>query len=473
MTKIYTDSSGATSPKGIGQGFRAVAASLQFKATSVVVVLTLAVMAAVCGYLLRSSEELARTEHERQLIQTASILARAAAGPMESGDGAALRMLANRAADGSPLLYVIFSDVTGRQLAFAQQPGSDVLQQLRSDAALRVPVPGQPVFRDGTNRIPVFLDVTYPITIVSPDDGLGTPKSAAARGVLHGYVRAGMLADSWQRTMASRIDMIVGVSILAAVVAIPLGFLLVRRIVSPMDSLGVAMRRFAGGELHVRSEIRRRDELGLLAEAFNAMADEHQRTHERIVRLNAELEQRVTQRTEELRDLASRDPLTGLYNRRYFGDVLERSFSEAVRYHHELSCLMIDLDSFKHINDAFGHHVGDDVLVLTAETINGELRSSDVAARFGGDEFVILLPQTDAERARVLAERLAERFAHDAGDRIPQVGPTMSIGIASLPSAAIKHAEGLIRAADDALYSAKTAGKNCFHVAGSTPTPAA
>lgn len=446
-----------------------MAASLQFKATAVVVVLTLAVTAAVCGYLLESSEELAREEHERQLIQTAAILARAAAGPIELGDRATLQTLASRAADGAPLLYVIFSDVAGHQFAFAQQPGADVLQQLRTAGGERVPVPGQPVFHDGTNEIPVFLDVTYPITTVPTEDEPATPKSTVARGVLRGYVRAGMMADSWQRTMASRIDMIVGVAVLGALVAIPLGFLLVRRIVSPMDSLGEAMRRFSGGELDVRSPIRRRDELGCLVEAFNSMADEHQRTHERIVRLNAELEQRVAQRTAELRELASRDPLTGLYNRRYFGEVLERSFSEAVRYHHDLSCIMIDLDNFKHINDTFGHHVGDDMLVLTAETIVGEMRSSDIAARFGGDEFVILLPQTDADRARVLTERLAERFTAVAGDRAGGCAVTMSIGIASLPSAVIKHAEGLIRAADDALYAAKAAGKNCLHVAGSAP----
>jgi len=447
-------------------------ASLQFRATVVVVGLTLAATAAVCGYFLRSSEELARQEHERQLIQTAAILARAVAAPMEAGDTAALNAIATRAADGKPLIYVVFSDTAGAQLAVAQRPGSNVLRRLHTDQPEQAPVPGLPVFRDGDSQVPVFLDVVYPVTAAAPASGISSLNVGVVHGALRGYVRAGMMANSWQRAMTSRIDMIVGVAVLVAVVLIPIGFLVVRRIVSPMEKLGQTMCRFSAGELYIRSPIRRRDEVGQLANAFNAMADQHQKTHEGIVRLNAELEQRVAQRTVELHELASRDPLTALYNRRYFSEMLERSFSEASRYDHELSCMMIDLDDFKHINDTFGHHVGDDVLVLTAKTIAGELRGSDVAARFGGDEFMIQLPRTDSQRARALAERLTERFACEVAERMPKVEATMSIGIASLPSASIKHAEGLIRAADDALYAAKAGGKNRVYVAGAAPMPA-
>jgi diguanylate cyclase (GGDEF)-like protein len=220
------------------------------------------------------------------------------------------------------------------------------------------------------------------------------------------------------------------------------------------------MINFSMGRLEVRSSIRRRDEIGRLAEAFNQMADQHQQTHLRIVRLNAELEERVAYRTHQLRELASRDPLTGLYNRRHFSDVLERRFAEAVRYRTDLSCIMIDLDDFKSANDAFGHQVGDQVLQLAAGTIVGQLRASDVAARYGGDEFILLLPQTDADRAQVLGARVIERFNDELLARFPKSAVRMSMGIASLHSLTTATAEGLIQAADHALYMAKTAGKN-------------
>ena len=190
------------------------------------------------------------------------------------------------------------------------------------------------------------------------------------------------------------------------------------------------------------------------------MADQHQQTHLRIVRLNAELEERVAYRTHQLRELASRDPLTGLHNRRYFSEVLQRCYAEAVRYRTDLSCIMIDLDDFKSANDAFGHQIGDQVLQLAAGTIVGQLRTADVAARYGGDEFILLLPQTDGERAQVLGERFVERFNTELSERVPKSTVRMSMGIASLHNLELDNAEALIQAADHALYRAKSAGKN-------------
>jgi diguanylate cyclase (GGDEF)-like protein len=162
-----------------------------------------------------------------------------------------------------------------------------------------------------------------------------------------------------------------------------------------------------------------------------------------------------------------------LYNRRHFNETLERRFSEAMRYDADLSCIMIDLDGFKAVNDEFGHHIGDELLQLTANTITSELRTADVAARFGGDEFVVLLPHTDGERARVLAERIFERFNQDEAERLPDLCATMSVGIASLKSLETRDSESLIRTADRALYSAKACGKNRIVTADETSKPAA
>jgi len=445
---------------------RASVQSLQFKATALVVVLTLTVTAVVSGYLLRSSGELARKQHDAQMVSSAAVLARAAGALIAGGQIDQLAALAVESANGHPLLYVIFSDPSGRQLAVAEHRNSQVLQRLRGDDGERVPVPGTPVFHERTEAAPVFLDVTYPITI--REDIEAKASDAGRPAQLVGYVRTGMVANEWRQSMASRLDLLIGVGILALVAAIPLGFLLVRRIVAPLDGLSEAMFRFSQGRLDVRSPVARHDEIGQLAESFNRMADQHQQTHERIVRLNTELEERVAYRTQQLRELASREPLTGVYNRRYFNDVLERRFAEAVRYGTDLSCIMLDLDEFKAANDAFGHQVGDELLVLTAGTIMGQLRTADVAARFGGDEFVILLPQTDAERAKVLTERISEKFTRESTDRFPGVHVSMSMGIASFQMLDPKNAEALIRYADRALYDAKAAGKSQIVVASQT-----
>jgi diguanylate cyclase (GGDEF)-like protein len=128
-----------------------------------------------------------------------------------------------------------------------------------------------------------------------------------------------------------------------------------------------------------------------------------------------------------------------------------------LRYRAELTCVMIDLDGFKQVNDRFGHHTGDEVLLIAASTITSELRASDVAARFGGDEFVLVLPHTTAESAEVMTERLSARFDVELAQRLPQIRTGMSCGIASVRPGEVADAEALLRAADRALYRAKAA----------------
>ncbi len=429
--------------------------SLQFKATALVVVLTLSVTATVAAYLLHTSGQFAREQHGEQMLTSAAFLAKAAE-PLMHGNGDALQRLAEESANGQPLMYVIFSDPAGVTIAESEVRNAGLVRGLQLGAKARTPTPGMPVLFTEAQGVPMFLDLTYPIT--SRADGAG----GADHGTLQllGYVRTGMTANGWQRSMTSRLDILVGVGFLSLVAVIPLGFLVIRRIVQPMEGLSQAMLNFSMGKLDVRSPIRRNDELGRLAKAFNQMADQHQQTHLRIIRLNAELEERVAYRTHQLRELASRDPLTGLYNRRYFSDVLQRCYAEASRYRTDLSCIMIDLDDFKSANDAYGHQVGDQVLQMAAGTIVGQLRTADVAARYGGDEFILLLPQTDLDRAHVLGERIVERFNTELGKSVPGSTVRMSMGIASLRHLEPDNAEALIQAADHALYSAKTSGKN-------------
>jgi len=441
-------------------GLKAALCSLQTKATVVVVTLSLLITIAVAGFLLDSTSRVARLETDARLISAASMLSEAILPHLEAGNRQALKRLVRDAADGTPFHYVVVTDLEGRDVAQAfhreiDAAGSAVIQREH-----RTPVPGRPVFVNSAATPHVYLHVTYPITGRDAEDHIK----------LVGYVRTGMIAGAWHQTLSNQVDMLVGVGVTALILAIPLGFLLVRRLVSPLDALADVMRRFSTGQLDVRAAIGRRDEIGQLARVFNQMADQHQHTHERIVRLNAELEERVAYRTQQLRELASREPLTGLYNRRHFGEVLDRRFAEALRYNTDLSCVMIDLDEFKSANDQFGHQLGDELLILVATTILGQLRSADVAARFGGDEFIVLLPQTESDRANVLAERIVARFTEEIGTRFPITKVSMSIGIASLSAPGVEDAESLLRTADHALYRAKAAGKNRI-VAADTPAP--
>jgi len=441
--------------------------TLQFKATTLVVGLTLVIVGAVSGYLLQSSGRLAKEQTDAQIVNAASVLAKAASGVWDIDSPKALQDLARQSANGVPLLYAVFTDPTGKVVANAEHRNVGVFRRIRRVGDADGSIAGAPVSLPTHDETAVFLEVTYPVA--RRDEAVDSSGHAAE---LLGYVRTGMVANSWQRSMAGTIDLLIGVGAVALAVAIPLGFLLVRRIVSPLDDLAESMREFSEGKLHVRSPVVRRDEIGRLALAFNRMADQHQRTHDRIVRLNAELEERVAYRTQQLRELAAREPLTGLYNRRHFNEMLERRLAEAARYDSDLTCIMIDLDGFKDTNDAFGHQVGDELLVLTASTIVGQLRSPDIAARVGGDEFVILLPQTDADRAKVLCERIMERFARDTKERFPKIRCSMSMGIASLQSLETKDADSLVRAADNAMYEAKSSGKNTVVIACGLARPA-
>ena len=163
------------------------------------------------------------------------------------------------------------------------------------------------------------------------------------------------------------------------------------------------------------------------------------------------------------REQAVRDSLTGVFNRRALIDEMGREMSNAARHAAPLSVLMIDLDHFKNVNDVHGHQAGDVVLRTVAQRIQSRLRRGDVLARFGGEEFLVLLPATGATGAHVIAEAIRCRTAEEpvvAGNRAIPV--TLSIGFSAcdvvVPGMT---ADGLIAASDDALYRAKAGGRNC------------
>jgi two-component system, cell cycle response regulator len=164
--------------------------------------------------------------------------------------------------------------------------------------------------------------------------------------------------------------------------------------------------------------------------------------------------------------LSVTDDLTLLYNSRYLNQVLRRETKRAARNGRPLSVLFVDLDGFKSINDTYGHLSGSRALVEAGSVIRLSARETDVAARFGGDEFALILPDTGAPGALAVAERVRERIAaHQflAGDGL-SLSLTASVGVATLPDAA-DSADELVEAADAAMYHVKDRGKNGTYAA--------
>lgn len=171
---------------------------------------------------------------------------------------------------------------------------------------------------------------------------------------------------------------------------------------------------------------------------------------------------------EALNKKASVDFLTKVYNRRFIDTYFESLLKAAnLPIQTPISAIMIDIDNFKKINDTYGHAAGDYVLEFFAQLIMGCVRKSDIVARYGGDEFIIILPSTDSETAEVIAERIRNAVAQTQipplhGLSIPSI--TCSAGVSAYPALCGK--EDLIKAADISLYNAKLSGKNCTKVYG-------
>ncbi len=167
----------------------------------------------------------------------------------------------------------------------------------------------------------------------------------------------------------------------------------------------------------------------------------------------------------KIRELAVRDALTGLYNRRELHRFLDYELIKSQRYKHPFSLLMMDIDHFKEINDRFGHRTGDELLQRIAQVLLSNTRGCDLVSRYGGDEFIIILPETPADQARFGAERIRKKLAEivfqvtGQHGLVENIDISLSIGVAGYPGDA-EFAEKLIDLADKALYQAKRLGCN-------------
>ncbi len=190
------------------------------------------------------------------------------------------------------------------------------------------------------------------------------------------------------------------------------------------------------------------------------------RRERRLVETGAALREASAQ----LARLATIDTLTGLLNRRVFDERLGVEFRRSQRYRRPLSLLMIDLDHFKRVNDEHGHPYGDFVLAETARSISDSIRESDVAGRYGGEEFVVMLPETEQKAALTVADKLrAEICGREFRRDGVSVRLTFSVGIAALPATGMGNEADLISRADEALYEAKRLGRDRAVVAAAGP----
>jgi len=435
--------------------------SLQLKISLLVVLLVLAILSSGTAFYLRAVGAALFESQLEVSRRWATSLAAGAAAELTTADpqaaGQRLAHTANALIRWRAAACVAFADPDGRVLASAEvRPGLLTWLLPPDGRQLNIGLLATPQLLHQSDTRRAIIQVVTPV--YAAPTGHPQPGPSGIRG----YVMLGTDASVVQARFARIANHLFLLDLLVLMLVTPGTLVVTRHIVSPLNQLARVARALANGIMDARAPVTSRNEIGQLARSFNLMASRITQSQMELLQLAAELEQRVEERTRELEDLASKDPLTGLHNRRYFGEVVAREFAAAERYGSDLACLMFDLDHFKQINDRLGHRTGDEVLITLARSIVSELRSSDVAARFGGDEFIILLPQTSAAAARSLADRIVRTFVHQVIQQSPQVPASLSVGIASLATTRAHSAEALINAADRALYAAKNQGRSCM-----------
>ena len=257
-------------------------------------------------------------------------------------------------------------------------------------------------------------------------------------------------------TSFSGMLLIYGLTLLAALLLFNL--VLRRLVLHPLAQLEEAILKVEDGQFSPASlPAGAKDEIGRLMDHFKHMAT-------KVWQARSELEYKVKERTEALERLTHTDPMTELLNRRGMNERIEAAISHNQREHSPFGLLLLDLDYFKGINDKHGHSVGDQALILLADLIRSMTRPYDSAARWGGDEFLILVVNCDAVTLQGLGERICAVVAQSRQLRDLEgapIGLSVSIGGALVNG---ENKEGMVFRADQALYAAKHAGRNCFRL---------
>ncbi|SFW17935.1 diguanylate cyclase [Nitrosovibrio sp. Nv17] len=342
-----------------------------------------------------------------------------------------------KSATKSPLGEIFLLDDGGKILigsqigAEAQQPLDEpVLRQLQAQPSQSM------IFRGMSHRKVIGLAdpaENLPITIVAERD--------------HAEIY-----QAWAGLRNMFLALVGAMLVVVAAVAFQMG----RSIVGPLQRLMAAADKIAGGDFEVQLTAARNDELGRLTKVFIQMTNTLRRHHAEIMAANRAMQKQ----NEMLETLSVTDSLTGLYNRSKLDTILSDEFARYKRTRREFTLLMMDIDHFKTLNDTHGHVAGDGILAAVAGILAQSIRSIDYAARYGGDEFIVVLVETAADQALKTAERIrsqVEKIHYDANGSNLKI--TVSIGVVQCQPNDLTPTAVLTRA-DDSLYQAKRAGRN-------------
>lgn len=238
------------------------------------------------------------------------------------------------------------------------------------------------------------------------------------------------------------------ISLISLFILIVVTYIVSNNITRPLKIMSTRARLIADGNYKQRISYIGIREIDNLATSFNVMSESLETTRQ------------------ILEERAYTDSLSGLFNHRYFQDNLSSELARTERYGHPLSLIVMDIDDFKKVNDTFGHKKGDMALQFLAEKLKGAIRDTDIACRIGGEEFAIILPETTANEAYTVAERLRLDVASQPVEDIGRI--TISLGISTVPDSA-SDKDSLIESADTAMYQAKARGKNQTITYGGQP----
>jgi len=440
--------------------------SLQFKTALLVILLTLILVSGGTALSLHIMSDAMFNSERHRAHEWSVSLASTATRAVAADDRNALVYCIDTLIHTEAVVYVAFADATGQIIASAEnKPGLLTTVCPPNATQLKFDMLDSPRLLRFKNHDIACIDVTAPIFAAPKPGQIRLTQSFYEPRPIIGYLRIAIDVSDTLAKLNHIGRYLSGIALGLLLLVIPCTLIATRRLVSPLNELAATARALANGSLEARVSINSNSEIGDLARSFNVMANRVTQSQMELLQLAEELEGRVEERTRELEELASKDSLTNLYNRRHFSEVMQREFAAAGRYNSDLTCLMFDVDLFKQINDRYGHGTGDEMLIILARSIMSQLRSSDVAARFGGDEFILLLPQTSAASAISLADRILERFHIATKERFAEVQATISVGVASIKETRAYSAETLINQADLALYEAKASGRNCTKLA--------
>lgn len=293
-------------------------------------------------------------------------------------------------------------------------------------------------------------------------DYMGVPVVASTR-----YIRQldwGIVVKIHEKEVNRLVEETTGVIYLLEVVILVLamivGFGVSLYVTTPLEKLIAHTDEVAQGKFEQYKGANSLREVKELTEHFNYMIASLKDMNENLNQKVLERTSALNQANEQLKELSIRDPLTGLHNRRFLHESLEKEFNRAKRYGDDITCVMLDIDHFKKVNDTWGHDVGDEVLISVAGYLSRSIRDSDIVARIGGEEFCLILPATKPDAALAFLERLRldiSNMQFEAEDKFFNV--TCSFGVAYLTKD-IKSQAALLKRADEALYNAKAQGRD-------------